>query len=65
MFERKSIYILCSLERKYVLESVQYVNCTTLLADQKLVFALNSGFEETPLLNTKLCNQVPSLSLSR
>ena len=35
---KENQFISCALlERKYVLEPVQYVNCTTLLADQKRV----------------------------
>ena len=36
---KENQFISCALlERKYVLEPFQYVNCTTLLADQKHVF---------------------------
>ena len=38
---KENQFISCALlERKYVLEAVQYVNCTTLLANQKRVLSM-------------------------
>ena len=49
---KENQFISCALlERKYVLEAVQYVKCTTLLANQKRVLSMTLDLKRPPLFN--------------